>query len=370
MLKNLMEEKQLDFNAPLLSVRRFTSTAASNTEDNMRVEKFQRKKFPLASYKPELKSGPLRNPGAVPFVWEQIPGRPKDGSGPHPKTLELPPLAPKLPPGRIVHVKQASSAKSIEDKEAKALTVIKPPQNDNLTYRSHVLSSIGNATPLERSKNDAKEEHSANADDCDDDAFSDALDTLSRSESFFMNCSFSGLSGLDGHSGGAASDPRARDFMMDRFLPAATAMASEAPQYASRKQLVARESVRKINIGDEDRRPRPFGGDKQIMRLQSRPYNVPHVQDAEEEDSNDNDEDYDDTGNLTAKACGMLTRFCLKNSFCLLNPVPGGMKIRSRMPLSSVNHRVATHRKTTGSEHVSEPDPEVTSLSLSPIIYY
>eukprot|EP00268_Persea_americana_P040062 TRINITY_DN3973_c0_g1_i2.p1 TRINITY_DN3973_c0_g1~~TRINITY_DN3973_c0_g1_i2.p1 ORF type:complete len:708 (-),score=159.26 TRINITY_DN3973_c0_g1_i2:574-2697(-) len=360
MLKNLMEEKQLNFNAPLLSVRRFASTAGSNIEDNRRVEKFQPKRPPLGSYKPELKSGPVRHPGAVPFEWEQIPGRPKDGHGQHPRNAKLPPLVPKLPPGRIVDVKQPSSAKSVEDGNSKALTLFKPPQNDNLTHRSLVVSSSGNATPLERPKGDAKEEHSANVDDYnDDDAFSDALDTMSRTESFFMNCSVSGFSGFDGPSRSASMDAHARDFMMDRFLPAATAMASEAPQYASRRQLVAREPVRKVNIVDQDRRPRPFGGNKQPMRYQSRPYKVPHVQDVEEEDSDDDDEDCDDTGNLMAKACGILPRFCLKNSFCLLNPVPG-MKIQSRMPLSSVRRKVPTHIKTTGSEQLSEPDPEQT----------
>lgn len=359
-----MEEKQLDFNAPLMSVRRFTSTTALNT-DSKRVEKFLPKKPPLPSYKPELKSGPVRNPGAVPFLWEQIPGRPKDGSGLRPNNPELHPLVPKLPPGKIVGAKQPSSAKSTEEKEPEALTVIKPLQNDNFKGLPDVFSSNGNETSLDRSERDFKEEHTPTLEDHNDDAFSDAPDTLSHTESFSMNCSLSGLSSLDGlelkPSRSASIDPQAWDFMMDRFLPAAKAMASESPQYASRKQPVVREpvrSVREVNDGDGDRQPLPFGDDRQPLHHQYQPYaRTQHSQAEVEEASDDDEEDYDDLDNLTAS--GVLPRFCLKNSLFLLNPVPG-MKIRSWMPLSSVRHKVATQIKNNGPESLSETDPEKT----------
>ncbi|XP_058753545.1 uncharacterized protein LOC131626727 [Vicia villosa] len=158
-----MEKKQLNLNQPLLSVRRFTSTIASvsdNTENSS-------VKLPyLASYKSELSSGPVRNAGAVPFQWEKTPGKPKDIS------------------------------------------------------------------VIEREK-----EGGSDSDDGDE-SFQDARDTLSRTESFFMRSS---MSSDDREvevrpNRRLSSDGQGRDFMIDRFLPAAKAMISETPQCASKKE--------------------------------------------------------------------------------------------------------------------------------------
>ncbi|KAF8409058.1 hypothetical protein HHK36_005130 [Tetracentron sinense] len=252
-LRNLMEEKQLDFNAPILSVRRFSSTAGSSEgEDKKRIENALPKSHSLPTYISELKSGPASNQGTVPFLWERIPGRCKDGGGPQPRTLERPPIAPKLPPGRIMDVKQQPSDKEFEDPN------VFSPQTDNTLSNFQKGSSLDEyLTKLKSSKEGMKEKGISDSEDSDD-VYSDALDTLSRSESFFLNCSVSGVSGLDGPDikpcGGTFSkDPQTRDFMMDRFLPAAKAMASETPQYASRKLSVAREQakeVKKVVSGD------------------------------------------------------------------------------------------------------------------------
>lgn len=358
-----MEEKQLNFNAPLLSVRRLTSTASLATEDNKRADNFLSKKPSLPPHKSYLKSGPVRNPGAVPFMWEQIPGKPKDGSLPHQEALELPPLVPMLPPGRTVNIKQPSSVERAEDKEPETSTDMRSPQIDNL---SNLLDSLSLKASLESSKQDAKEENPCDLEDSDDDAFSDALDTLSRTESFFMNCSLSGVSAIDGpelkSSRSASMDLQARDFMMDRFLPAARAMTStETPQYISKKQPVEHgpvRSMRQVNHVDGDRRSLPVGADKQSQHYKYRSYVMQqHACDEEEEDSDEDEEEYDDTGNLTAKVCGILPRFCLKSSFCLLNPVPG-MKIRNRMPMSSVGRKVSTRIKIPSPGYIGEPDHE------------
>ncbi|XP_077249565.1 uncharacterized protein LOC143889270 isoform X2 [Tasmannia lanceolata] len=362
MPRNLMEEKQLDFNAPLMSVRRFASSgvSASDKEEGKRVENSLPKRSYLPPYKPELTSGPLRNPGAVPFLWEQIPGRPKDDGVSQFKPPTLPPLTrPKLPPGRILDVKQqSSSAKGINNKESEASSVIRP-RNDNFVLRPDVSSSNGNVGSLEGSKGVVEEERNSDFEDCED-TLSDAVDTLSRSESFFMNCSLSGLSALDGSDLKMnARDPQARNFMIDRFLPAAKAMASETPQYAPRKQALVREPTGQVNRLDRNR---------QLMSQQYRPCIVPqHPQDEEEEDSEDEDEDYDDTGNLSAKACGILPRFCLKNSFCLLNPV-SGMRIRSRLPLSPIARKANVQIKAAShGSSLSEIDDE---HSWDPVFKY
>ncbi|KAM5578339.1 hypothetical protein ABKV19_008582 [Rosa sericea] len=253
-----MEEKQLNFNRPLLSVRRFSATTVSSEADDKRkTAKSQPKLPPLPAYKSELKSGPVRNPGTVPFIWEQIPGRPKDESIPKNQDLEGPLVAPKLPPGRVSKVKKQGL-----DKGSKGTTAAQS-QTGNVLSSSQNISALERkvATKDERSK-EGKEERTSSEDG--DETYLDALDALSRTASAYMNCSVSGLSGLDGPdiipSGTFSTDPQTWDFMMGRFLPAAKAMASETPHNAPRKQPVAREQpisreeprrVRKVVTGDK-----------------------------------------------------------------------------------------------------------------------
>ncbi|RWV97703.1 hypothetical protein GW17_00039491 [Ensete ventricosum] len=102
MVKNLMEDKKLDFDAPLLSVRRLSAeaaAAAAAASSSSTVPpaygsgesgtKPPPRRFSLPFYRSELKSGPVCNPGVVPFVWEQTPGQPKSGGGRRPTDKEL-----------------------------------------------------------------------------------------------------------------------------------------------------------------------------------------------------------------------------------------------------------------------------------------
>ncbi|KAK9922765.1 hypothetical protein M0R45_031212 [Rubus argutus] len=262
-----MEEKQLNFNRPLLSVRRFSATTVSSEADDKRkMAKSLTKLPPLPAYKSELKSGPVRNPGAVPFVWEQIPGRPKDESRSNNQALEGPLVAPKLPPGRVSKVKKQGF-----DKDSKVTTAAQ-------SQTGNVLSDSQNVSTLERkiatkneNSNEGMEDRTGSEDV--DETYLDALDALSRTESAYMNCSVSGLSGLDGRdiipSGTFSTDPQTRDFMMGRFLPAAKAMASETPQYAPRKQPVAREQP--ISREEQRRMRKVVTGDKGHQLNQYRP---------------------------------------------------------------------------------------------------
>ncbi|CAI8592516.1 unnamed protein product [Vicia faba] len=156
-----MEKKQLNLNQPLLSVRRFTSTIASESDNSSATLPY------LASYKSELSSGSgsVRNAGAVPFQWEKTPGKPKDIS------------------------------------------------------------------VIEREK-----EGDSDSDD-EEESFQYARDTLSRKESFFMRSSMSSddREVLVRRNGSFLRDEEGRDFMIDRFLPAAKAMISETPQCAPKK---------------------------------------------------------------------------------------------------------------------------------------
>ncbi|KAF9590205.1 hypothetical protein IFM89_031860 [Coptis chinensis] len=344
-----MEDKQLDFNAPLLSVRRFSSSAVSTTEGQnyKKIESSSRNRpYVPPYYKSDLKSGPMRNPGAVPFVWEQIPGRRKDGEGSQDRLIERRPIAPKLPPGRILEVKQQCAEKVSEEK------ITTRPQIDNgLPSRQKDLQRDANVSKFESSKEAMKAKRDSDSEEGDD-AYEDALDTLSRTESFFYNCSISGISGLEDMSvkrpGNFATDPQTRDFMMGRFLPAAKAMTSETPQHTSRRQPVIREQPIQVKA--------VVNGDRKVPLNQYRPNIIPqYVEETMEEDSDDEDDDCHDTRNPSAKACGFLPRFCLKSSFCLLNPVPG-MKVKRRASLPSAG-KFRPRIKTTYSGSHIEPDP-------------
>lgn len=326
-----MEEKQLDFNQPLLSVRRFSSTGSTpEVESKRKTYNAVPRMPPLPVYISELKSGPVRNPGTVPFVWEQTPGRPKDEGKPKVQAIQSvrPPVAPKLPPGRILNTKQQAS-----DKGSEGTAASRSQTRIGLSNSQNVPSSHKNVTQEESFKKGTEETASSGSEG--DEAYVDALDTLSRSESFFLNCSVSGVSGLDGPdlkaSGTFSTDLHTRDFMMGRFLPAAKAMASETPQCSTRKQPVAREQPRQTK--------KVVHVEKQGQFNQYSAANRPHyAQGNGVEESEDEGDDYEGPDNSLLKVCGFLPRLCLQNSFCRLNPVLGIRK-QVQLPISSVRTR-------------------------------
>ncbi|KAG2397080.1 uncharacterized protein HKW66_Vig0245530 [Vigna angularis] len=334
-LKNLMEEKQLDFDQPLLSVRRISSTVASEKENKRKPHKAVPKRPPLPFYKSDLKSGPVSNPGTVPFVWEKIPGKPKNESRLQTQAVEQASVAPKLPPGRVLKADQQDS-----DKVPKVTSVTQSSTESSVSDPEHA-ASLDNQVTKHESPKEVIEKASSGSDN-EDETYLDALDTLSRTESFFMSCSVSGLSEWDDHevqpSGSFPTDQQARDFIIDRFLPAAKAMASETPslQHHSRKPLVALEQPKLIR--------------KVVTGATSRPLNekwqkvLPHyVQDTGREGSEDESDDNDGYENYAPKVCGLFPRFCL------LNPVPG-LKMEGRIPSSTShgvqNKSIASHRRT------------------------
>ncbi|XP_028761792.1 uncharacterized protein LOC114720315 isoform X2 [Neltuma alba] len=342
-----MEEKQLDFNQPLLSVRRFSSTVASEKDNKRKTENSSARLPPLPTYRSELKSGPIRNPGTVPFVWEQTPGRPKDE-----KKLQTQvggpssiPITPNLPPGRVLKVKQKDS-----DKASRRTSVTQPRKGSSVSNSSSVNSINKDVSTSQSVTSDVKkcespkkpiQEKADSVSDDGDEAYQDALDTLSRTESFFMNCSISGLSGLDEQeahlSRSISQDQFARAFMIDRFLPAAQAVASETPQYASKKLPVAREQPRQVRKVMARERRHPVS--------QQRPNNLPpYAQELCREESEDEDDLYSEFGDNTGKICGLFPRFCL------LNPIPG-LRMQDRMlnsPVPGMHARLSAPYSETG----------------------
>ncbi|KAL3631545.1 hypothetical protein CASFOL_024529 [Castilleja foliolosa] len=270
-----MEDKKLDFNQPFLSVRRNLPTTVTTSRISKEERKTRNPRHHLPPHRSDVKSGPIRSQGAVPFLWEHTPGQPKykdttkQPTDKNTKLLTNTPhvTAPKLPPGRLAVV---------------------------------VDINIENATKVESS------------DSVDtDEAYVDALDTLSRTESFSQNCSTSGLSG-PGNYLFTKTPSMDREFMMDRFLPAAKAMASETTtKYVNKKQqLVVEERVK--NQGKPELRYGPSFAKRYSDYL-------------ENEDDSDDDDEYDESRNLPG-VCGLLPRFC----FSLMNPVPA-MSMRTRV---------------------------------------
>jgi hypothetical protein len=352
-LKNLMEDKKLDFNQPLLSVRRVSSTAVSSQAENKgKADNSLPKIPPLPVYKSELKSGPVRNAGTVPFIWEKTPGKPKDERKAQTLTCEQPHIGPKLPPGRVPNVKQQDW-----DKGSKAMTITEYKTENFLPSSQNISSLDKNVNKYESFKEKMEVKERSGSEDGDE-AYLDAVDTISRTESFFMNCSISGLSSLDAPdgkpSGAFSMDPQTRDFMMGRFLPAAKAMASETPQHATWKQPILREQPGQVE--------KLVTRDKRGPLTQYRPNVVPHhAHDIGGKESEDEADDYDGSEISSARVCGLFPRFCFKNSFCLLNPVLG-MSMQTGLPISSVR-RVKAKSLYSGS--CNEPEKEVFRLNVS-----
>ncbi|XP_071736144.1 uncharacterized protein [Rutidosis leptorrhynchoides] len=80
-----MDEKQLDFNAPLLSVRRLSTTSSHidglSYNYTKKPKPARQQSLPVATcqYEPEQE---VTKPASVPFNWEQIPGKAKDRKKP------------------------------------------------------------------------------------------------------------------------------------------------------------------------------------------------------------------------------------------------------------------------------------------------
>ncbi|XVF27488.1 hypothetical protein REPUB_Repub14bG0111700 [Reevesia pubescens] len=330
-----MEERKLNFNAPLLSVRRSSATSAFSGRDKQKkIENTPRtRKHTPPFYNSDVSLDQVTEPVAVPFVWEQIPGKVKGGNEHEFQLTKEASGTPRLPPGRVSDVINYPVEKDIENQN------VVRPQTETYSMNDHV-------TKLDCS-NEGMNEKCISESENDDDVYSDALDTLPPTDSFSMNCSISGLSGSEGPvskpSGTFSTDPQTRDFMMSRFLPAAKAMTLVTPQYASRKQSMAPEhpkEVRKVVVWD--RKP-PVNQYESIV--------IPHYnQDVHEEVTEDEYDDNEDSGNLSRTACGLLPRLCFKNSMCLLNPVPG-LKVRSHSSMSSTREVAKPGKATYTKSH-------------------
>lgn len=328
-----MSERRLNINAPLMSVRRNSATSPSLTEAK---KKILEKRHTLASYKSEMALDQVTEPVAVPFNWEHIPGRCKGGGNTGSEVLQIPPKnakiapIPRLPPGKSV--KSGNQKDSVVDK------------NFSLSNKSKSFSGYLVKLECDREREAEKRIESRRyhvkekENDYDDNAYSDAVETLSHlTESFSVNCSVSGVSGLDHDNldskrfGTFSTDQQTRDFMMNRFLPAAKAMTLQPSQYSSKKQSVlVEQQPRDVNKLIQNAK-KPFVTDI-----------VPYTGIHQEEESEDEDEDKDegevyvndDSDNVLSKGCGLIPNLQLRNSLSMLNPA-AGMKMKNQVALPS-----------------------------------
>ncbi|KAL6992401.1 hypothetical protein U1Q18_010510 [Sarracenia purpurea var. burkii] len=297
-----MEKKQLDLDQPLLSVRRFSSTlSSSNGANNKNIAKsIPHRQHSLPLHKSEWEVEEVTEPATVPFLWEKVPGRPKGGCKAEAQFPVESSYPPRLPPGRSSDVPRL---------------LLEAYKDQNVFDPQIEESPLDNTTTLwEGLKKEVNSES-------DDDGFSDALDTLS------MNHSISDLSGSDVMSSGIFSaDTRTCDFMMNRFLPAAKAMVLDMPQSVSKKQLMTPKRPR------QDKKL--VGCERRSLQSAVVPYYDKYIKDAESEDE-DEDDECAGSGKKSVKVFGLFSRFCIKNSLCLLNPVPGMKANKTQVPTSS-----------------------------------
>ncbi|XP_047173134.1 uncharacterized protein LOC124841014 [Vigna umbellata] len=333
-----MAERKLNINAPLMSVRRASATSPSLTEAR---KKILEKRHSLPYHKSDTTLDQVTKPVAVPFNWEHIPGRRKGngGSEPHPpKATSITP-SPRLPPGNSNNATKQPSER--ENKAANKFKSSNKSKSFNVSVAKVDTEKERKTEKTEKIVENRRSNVKYDEDD-DNDAFSDALETLSHTESFSMNCSVSGVSGLESmganKSGTFSTDQQTIDFMMSRFLPAAKAMTLQPSQYSSKKQSVlVEQQPRDISklIREEK---------KQLSNKHSTAI-IPYTgQDQEEESEDEGDgNEYDNSSNIATKGCGLLPKLHIRNSLCLMNPV-AAMKMKNQVSLPPASEVVKPNK--------------------------
>ncbi|CAO2842307.1 unnamed protein product [Amaranthus hypochondriacus] len=348
-----MEKKQLNFSAPLMSARRYSSPLRSSGEDNKRDSPPNHPNS-IHTQRSDVNLGEVVKPGSVPFIWEQIPGKAKGGNESNvlspqevPTTPRVPPTMPFPPGKKSVDLNGFRTPNMLSgelvilrprNKLSSDLNTLRPNKlsSELKTLSAKFPSSISGVARWESSKEETEINEESSESENDDATFSDAIETFSQHESFSINCSVSGLSASERpetkHPDNPPTDPKARDFMMNRFLPAAKAMTLEPSQYATRKQLVAVEQNKEVKaLVPRAMTPPPNGNVYNIV-----PYTGQDI--GSEDESDDEEDSYDGRSALSVKvkACRFLPWFCSKNSLRLVNPLPS-MKDRSKIALSSAS---------------------------------
>ncbi|KAL3655022.1 hypothetical protein CASFOL_000808 [Castilleja foliolosa] len=207
---------------------------------------------------------------------------------------------------------------SVSDKTVEDGTMI-----DLIACCRLLLDPFGDHAILLEKLNESLECKDESSSESEDDTYSDALNALSFTET----CS--GVSGVR-HSGKFLVDKQTRDFMMDRFLPAAKAVILETPKKTMAIDSGPKEMKKVVSVSGEITKPllRQYGSDKLPPY-----YRHPDFDNVE----SDEDEEVSCGGDVpvsskkAGKSWGInIPKICVKSSLCLLNPLPSMKKSRSR----------------------------------------
>ncbi|CAI9087267.1 OLC1v1021301C1 [Oldenlandia corymbosa var. corymbosa] len=331
-----MEKKQLNLNAPLLSVRKPVSKLGfSEVKNKLSMKSGPIRQQSLPPKKSEWELGEVAKPGAVPFRWEQIPGKTKGEYEEQTETPKRSASAPRLPPGRVPDTIMRYSGERCNDPKNVIVRRYSGDRcSDQKSFRtqSQVYPYNDHAALIASLKESLNANEGSDAGSADD-AYSDAVDTISPSASFSFNCSVSGLSEFEvsnvKQSGDLEADAQTRDFMMSRFLPAAKAAVVETPQYVPKKQppVVTEQPKQPKKVVSGERKPL-------LDRLESdfASFYNEYIEDGQSE-VEVGDNQANEPKKRSRKAWGIFPRLCVKKSLCLFNPVPA-IKTRSQVPNS------------------------------------
>ncbi|KAF8053833.1 hypothetical protein N665_1371s0004 [Sinapis alba] len=279
-----MAETKLNLEAPLLSTRRMQKTSAVSvrrnktydfTHDDSKTNDHSSSSVPVLVT--EMGLDHFTDSASVPFTWEQAPGRLK---GYDPTSQEV--FTPCLPPGKVID--------------------------------GNLISSKGKQVDEEEKESE--------------DVFSDARDTLSPKDSVSVNHSISGVSGYGivaekKKTLNPSEDPQSRDFMLNRFLPAAKAMTMEQPHYALNRKPSSYMSEPTLQIRDlvpVEKRQNSNRYDESIVLPC---YDHQDIDDEESKEDDDLDGEVSEYAYLPRRGCGMLPQLCFKESLGMLNTVSG-----------------------------------------------
>uniref|UniRef100_A0A1J3K6Z2 Uncharacterized protein n=1 Tax=Noccaea caerulescens TaxID=107243 RepID=A0A1J3K6Z2_NOCCA len=181
-----------------------------------------------------------------------------------------------------------------------------PDDDDDSNKTSESLSVVPLKCPLEKAMIDGdltRQQVEEESEDDDDDVFSDALDTLSLKHSISGNAEET----QPPMPMPSEEDPQCRDFMMNRFLPAAKSM--QQPQYALKRQPV--RQIRDIVPAENLATPKRY---ESITTPPSYYHGTCDDEESEDDDDDDEDDEY-----LSKRGCGMMSpQVCFKNSIGML----------------------------------------------------
>nr|GMD93152.1 uncharacterized protein LOC109171415 [Ipomoea batatas] len=330
-----MEKTKLNLSVPLISVRRINSNVRYSegvnrkNVENPQPNRQQQEQQPLCVPKSDCELSEVTKPVAVPFCWEQAPGKRRGENGGKVYPCEDASTMPRLPPGRKPDSRRFYSCE-------------RPCHEDSFRFQTEPLALENHAAIMDSLVESmlAKGEFDVEGRECAS-ANPDVLD-----ESLSLNCSVGDLSGCQGLDveeegrddvkpfGAISADSHSRDFMMSRFLPAAKAAVLEPPQFVPKNDLLVTEHPRLV-------KETVVGVERKPLAKKYEPYVMSYYSDYEgdvvtENEDETNDNMSTDQHKRSRKFWKLFPRLSVKSSLGMLNPFPG-TKSKSQAPTSSTN---------------------------------